>query len=197
LSKLSNKFKTHLVKPVKENKLKRACIESLHHSKKQTITPYIQSESEFDESNKLDTYIKNNQLNELKNSVRVLVAEDVYINQRVIMFFLNNLGFNTITMVENGKQCLDKIKLQDFDIVLLDIRMPIMNGEVALQKIKEYFDSNPYKTIPYIVAVTAYCLKDDKNKYLSQGFKDYIPKPITLTELSRCMNTFFEHLLNN
>jgi CheY-like chemotaxis protein len=74
--------------------------------------------------------------------------------------------------------------------------MPIMNGETVLKELLEYYIINNSQK-PYIVAVTAYCLREDKDKYLNMGFDDYIPKPITISDLKRCLNTFIENTLQN
>lgn len=197
VTSLSKYFKTNLVKPIKENKLKHICIEIL---KKQSHI--INTEDTINEHQSslcqktLDSYISYNNIIGFKDNVRILLAEDIQINQKVITSFLNKMGFHNIQVVENGQQCLDLIHNNNFEIVLLDIRMPIMNGEVALKHINKYYNDNS-KTKPYIVAVTAYCLKEDKEKYLEMGFNDYIPKPVSYNELLDCMNKFIQLLLNN
>jgi signal transduction histidine kinase/DNA-binding response OmpR family regulator len=192
LASNSKYFKTHLIKPIKESKLKKICIELLQ---KRIIN------EEAISSNKknniiLDKYIIQNDLSELKSNVRILLAEDVYINQKVVVSFLNKIGFENIRVVDNGQQCVDIAKNNDFDIILLDIRMPVMNGEVVLQELNKFY-SKYAKHRPYMVAVTAYCLREDRAKYLNMGFNDYIPKPITIDDLSRCLNNFIETVLHN
>jgi CheY-like chemotaxis protein len=195
----SKYFKTHLIKPIKETKLKKILIDLLqkrnvknnNNNNKNTITI-----TEEVVPMTLDKYIIQNNLNELKDNVRILLAEDVYINQKVVISFLNKIGFTNIQVVDNGQQCLDLAIHNQFDIILLDIRMPIMNGEVVLEKLKKYYLEQSIR-LPYIVAVTAYCLREDKEKYLNMGFDDYIPKPITINDLKRCLNKFIETLLND
>lgn len=188
----SKYFKTHLIKPIKESKLKKVCIDLLQKRNYNT-TP---SSTTPPPKLSLDKYIDQNNLTEIKSNVRILLAEDVYINQKVVISFLNKLGYDNIQVVDNGQQCLDMAKNNEFDVILLDIRMPVMNGEVVLQELNKYFSSSN-KTRPHIVAVTAYCLREDKEKYLNMGFDDYIPKPITINELKRCLNGFIESLLAN
>jgi CheY-like chemotaxis protein len=72
-----------------------------------------------------------------------------------------------------------------------------MDGDVVLQHLREYFNVHKDKRMPYTVAVTAYCLREDKDKYLSLGFDDYIPKPVSIAELTKCFNSFIESLLQN
>jgi len=193
LSSNSKYFKTHLIKPIKESKLKKICIELLQ---KRIINEEASSCNNTKNNIVLDKYIIQNDLSELKSNVRILLAEDVYINQKVVVSFLNKMGFDNIQVVDNGKQCVNIAKNNDFDIILLDIRMPVMNGEVVLQELDKFY-SRSSKRRPYIVAVTAYCLREDRTKYLNMGFNDYIPKPITIDDLSRCLNNFIETLLHN
>jgi signal transduction histidine kinase/DNA-binding response OmpR family regulator len=193
LTSTSTLFKNHLVKPIKEAKLKQICIENLRqHKKMSTIETVIQ-----ESSNNVNSYMKENEISSLKDNIRILLAEDVYVNQRVIVSFLNKIGYTNVTVVENGKQCLDLTTNQDFDIILLDIRMPVMDGDVVLKHLREYFNVHKDKRMPYTVAVTAYCLREDKDKYLSLGFDDYIPKPVSIAELTKCFNSFIESLLQN
>ena len=142
----------------------------------------------------LDKYLIQNDLSELKCNVRILLAEDVYINQKVVVSFLNKIGYDNIQVVDNGQQCIDMVVNNPFDVILLDIRMPIKNGEVVLQELNNFYCN---KRRPYIIAVTAYCLREDKERYLNMGFDDYIPKPITIDELSKCLNKFIETILYN
>jgi signal transduction histidine kinase/DNA-binding response OmpR family regulator len=187
-------FKTHLIKPIKESRLKQICIDLLH---KRVVDKSITHKQEY--SNKtipIDNYIDQNNLPELKSNVRVLLAEDVYINQKVVISFLNKLGYDNIQVVDNGQQCLDIAINNQFDVILLDIRMPVMNGEVVLQELNKHY-SNSNKRKPYIVAVTAYCLREDKERYLNMGFDDYIPKPITVNDLKNCLDKFIQSILYN
>jgi signal transduction histidine kinase/DNA-binding response OmpR family regulator len=182
-------FKTHIIKPIKESKLKKICIDLLQKRQIKNI--------EKDQDQKIipiDKYIDENNFLELKSNVRIMLAEDVYINQKVVISFLNKLGYDNVQVVDNGQQCLDVAKNNNFDVILLDIRMPLMNGDVVLQELHKHYNKiNQSK--PYIVAVTAYCLREDKQKYLNMGFDYYIPKPITINELKKCLDNFIEDTL--
>lgn len=199
VSTLSKHFKSHLIKPIKEYKLKQLCIDSLTVHSKKLNENIIENNTLIDNCNynhqSLENYIHDNNLSELKNNVRILIAEDVYINQRVVVSFLNKMGFDNIKLVENGQMCIDEIFNNNYDIVLLDIRMPIKSGESVLIELNQYFDNNKNKRKPYVVAVTAYSMKEDKEKYLNMGFDDYISKPISNKLLEKCMNKFIEKLL--
>lgn len=174
-------FKSQLLKPVKESKLKTLCCEILSYN--HSVVSY-----DINSSLNLNVHL------DIKESIKILLAEDVTINQKVIMNFLNKLGFYDITLVENGKECLDALKEIKYDILLLDIRMPIIDGESVIRIIKE---TSVHVKKPITVAVTSYCLKEDRQKYLDMGFDDYLSKPININDLNTCINKCIEKLLKN
>jgi signal transduction histidine kinase/DNA-binding response OmpR family regulator len=179
-----NHFKTHLIKPIKETQLKKVCIDILQHTSSVSFNTTIQKNQNDIIS---DEYYK--------DQISIIVAEDSYVNQKVLVSFLNKLGYLNIQVVENGKQCLDSVLKNHYDIIFLDIRMPIMNGDIVLKKLLEYYARHPNKDKSYVIAVTAYSLKDDKDKYLNLGFNDYIPKPITIHQLRQSLNNFIKYSL--
>ena len=79
---------------------------------------------------------------DIRKNIKILLAEDIHINQRVIIKFLNKLGYYNITVVDDGKQCIEHACQENFDIILLDIRMPIINGEIAFKEIKKFLKPN-------------------------------------------------------
>ena len=117
------------------------------------------------------------------------------------------MGFKNIDIVDDGLKCLEKLCVKKYDVIFLDIRMPIMDGVSVIKYIIDYYinyaysKSVKYKLLnnnkPYIIAVTAYCLKEDRDKYIDMGFNDYIPKPININDLIKCMNICIENLLKN
>jgi two-component system sensor histidine kinase BarA len=102
------------------------------------------------------------------------------------------MGFTIMDVVENGQQCIDYLKLNKYDVIFLDIRMPILNGVQVFEYI-----SNNLSYSPYVIAVTAYSQKEDREKYLNLGFNDYIPKPISYNVLKDCVDKFIYHCLNS
>lgn len=179
-----NYFKTHLIKPIKETQLKKVCVDILQHTSPVSFNTTIAKNQNDIIS---DEYYK--------DQISIIVAEDSYVNQKVLVSFLNKLGYLNIQVVENGKQCLDSVLKNHYDIIFLDIRMPIMNGDIVLKKLLEYYAQHPNKDKSYVIAVTAYSLKDDKDKYLNLGFNDYIPKPITIHQLKQSLNNFIKYSL--
>jgi CheY-like chemotaxis protein len=110
---------------------------------------------------------------------RVLVTDDNAINRRVIMLLLAPLGCQ-ITEAANGKEALDQLATKPFDIVLLDVRMPIMDGEEAIKRIRS--SDHPWRTIP-VIALTADSMHGDRERCLALGMSEYVPKPVDKSEL--------------
>jgi CheY-like chemotaxis protein len=114
-----------------------------------------------------------------KVSLKILVAEDNLINQKVVLKLLEKIGY-TADLAENGIEVLNYFKRKFYDIVLMDIRMPRMDGiETTRNLINMYGNKRPV-----IIAVTADVFKGAKEKYLDAGLDDYIGKPIDRQEFA-------------
>ena len=116
----------------------------------------------------------------------VLVAEDNEVNQQVIGGMLRKLG-HRYTMVGDGRAAVDAAKLHHFDVILMDIQMPILDGTAATLEIRTYFadaETLNQAACPPIVAMTAHALAGDKEGYLANGMDDYISKPIRSAEVA-------------
>ncbi len=109
----------------------------------------------------------------------ILIAEDNVVNQRVAVGILKRLGFQA-DVVSNGIEVLDALKLRDYDVILMDIQMPEMDGLQATERIVQQY---PEDERPYIVALTAHALQGYREQYMSAGMQDYISKPIVVKEL--------------
>jgi CheY-like chemotaxis protein len=109
-----------------------------------------------------------------KEGVKILLVEDYKHSQIIVTRLLKKNNFDTIVVVENGAEALDQVKKQKFDLILMDMQMPVMNGFEATEKIRQLEN---YKETP-IIALTAFAMKGDREKCLEAGATDYIPKPI-------------------
>lgn len=118
-------------------------------------------------------------------SKRVLLAEDNQSNQKVISMMLKRLGYKA-DAVTNGKEALMALERRHYDIVLMDVRMPEMDGLEATRLIRKRW---PDKT--KIIAITAYALRGDKEKCLEAGMDAYISKPVRLEELAEVLGKVF------
>jgi len=127
-----------------------------------------------------------------KYSGKALVVEDNIINQKLIVNILKGFGLDT-DVADNGQIAVEKRKLnKDYDIIFMDIQMPIMDGIEATKIIKEYEKENNLTHIPTI-ALTANALKGDRERLLQEGLDEYISKPIEMSELLYILHKFLSH----
>lgn len=109
---------------------------------------------------------------------RILIVDDNKLNIKVAKRALESFNFQ-IDECENGQECLNKIVLgQEYDVILMDIMMPIMSGERALRELKK----NPNFNTP-VIALTADAISGSEKKYLEEGFTDYIAKPFSKDQI--------------
>ncbi len=124
-----------------------------------------------------------------KYNAKALVVEDNIINQKLIVNILKSLGL-TIDVADNGQVAVEKCKNnRDYDLVFMDIQMPIMDGIEATKIIKKYEQENGLPHIP-IIALTANALKGDRERLLKEGLDEYISKPIEMAELLYILHKF-------
>ena len=128
--------------------------------------------------NKADEPKKIVDLKKSPDSYKILLVEDYKHSQIIVTRLLKKNNFESIVVVENGLQAVEAVKQQKFDLILMDMQMPIMNGFEATQKIREMPE---YKETP-IIALTAFAMKGDREKCIEAGATDYIPKPIDSQE---------------
>lgn len=109
------------------------------------------------------------------NSLRILVADDIAVNLRVAALLLKGMGHSGV-LVPDGQQVLDALAQQPFDVVLLDVSMPVLDGLGALQGIRE-LERQGHPHVP-VIMVTGHVLPEDRERYLKAGADGFIPKPI-------------------
>jgi CheY-like chemotaxis protein len=120
-----------------------------------------------------------------RSSMRILLAEDIISNQKVTLRMLKKLGYRADAVV-NGREVLEALERQPYDLILMDVKMPIMNGIEAVRKIRERWPENG----PKIIALTAYALDGDREKCFEAGMDDYLSKPVTLDDLKKVLSKF-------
>lgn len=111
---------------------------------------------------------------------RVLLVDDNPVNRQVVRLFTAQMS-PRIVEATNGQEALDRLAEQPFDIVLLDVHMPVMDGQEAIRRIRS--SDQPWKDIP-VIALTADAMSGDRERYLAMGMSDYISKPIDSRELA-------------
>lgn len=110
--------------------------------------------------------------------IKILLAEDYKHSQIIVTRLLKKNGFENIIVVDNGEDALNYAKKEKFNLILMDMQMPIMNGFEATENIRQL---SGYQDTP-IIALTAFAMKGDREKCLEAGATDYIPKPIDSKE---------------
>ena len=118
-------------------------------------------------------------------SLRVLLAEDNPVNQTLAMRILEKLG-HKVQVVNNGREALGRSQAEEFDLILMDVQMPEMDGLEATTAIRAA-EASTGKHVP-IVAMTAHAMKGDREKCLSAGMDGYLSKPIRIDELKQAMS---------
>ena len=121
--------------------------------------------------------------NTYETRLRILLVEDMEVNQMVGVAMLSALG-HEVTVARDGREALNMLKTANYDVVFMDIQMPVMDGLQATQLIR----ADPFLQRMPIVAMTAHALKGDKEKYLSQDMDAYIAKPMAMNELINVLN---------
>lgn len=159
-----------LTKPVTERQLKTAIAEEMGHIQRIQRTTPEPSEEDSD----------------LLGRLRVLIAEDNHLSQKVIRGMLGKLGVNATTVVANGREVVEEVSRNDYDMVLMDCDMPFMDGYAATQAIREWEKVTGRRAIP-ILALTAHILDEHKERSRMAGMNEHLSKPIELTELQEAL----------
>ncbi len=115
--------------------------------------------------------------------LRILLAEDNLVNQKVELLLLKRLGYQA-DLVSNGQEVLEALSRQSYDVILMDVQMPEMDGLTATRHI-----CKNYSQRPWIVALTANAMQEDRETCLEAGMDDYISKPIRQADLIRVFKT--------
>ncbi len=119
--------------------------------------------------------------------LRILLAEDSDMNAEMITHLLDGAG-HRLTRAHNGQEALDLLRREPFDLVLMDIQMPLMDGITATRLLREAEDIPWGHEIP-VIAMTAYTLKGDRQRIINAGATDYVPKPIDIDLLLHKIDT--------
>jgi signal transduction histidine kinase/ActR/RegA family two-component response regulator len=142
-----------------------------------------------EEKNELDikTDIANNIQTKIddQQKLQILHVEDSEFNRILIQEYLKNKNY-IITEVENGKEAVDKVKLSAYDIILMDMQMPVMDGYTATKEIRKWEKQTSHPHIP-IIAVTAYAMKEEQEKSLAAGCDLHLSKPILKENLMKVL----------
>ncbi len=113
----------------------------------------------------------------LNFGITVLLVEDKFINQKVVTLMLQNVGCK-IEVASNGMEALDMFEKSKYDLILMDIQMPIMDGVTAVKELQR-----KHKKLPPIIGLSANAMEGDAEKYIAEGMDDYLAKPVSAEQL--------------
>jgi len=158
----------NLVKPVLPEELERSLIEALLPSSERRVqslaAPIVQAPA--------------------SRALNILVAEDNPTNQHVVFTMLERLGHKT-SVVANGQEALDRLESESFDLVLMDMQMPVMGGLEAVRTLRQR-ERGTGAHVP-VVALTAQAMQGDRERCLSEGMDDYLSKPLDMEALGQVL----------
>lgn len=120
-----------------------------------------------------------------QSTVSILVAEDNPSNQKVLVEMLKRMGYRP-DAVSDGKEVLQALEMRPFDLILMDVKMPEMDGITVTREIRKRWPENG----PKIVAVTAYALEGDREICLEAGMDDYVAKPVKMGDLVKVLKKY-------
>lgn len=121
-----------------------------------------------------------------RKPLRILLAEDNTVNQKVTQRILERLGYR-VDVAANGIEVLEAIKRQGYDVILMDVQMPDMDGVEATHQIRSLL---PIEEQPWIIALTAHALPGDRENYMNSGMDDYVSKPVRPPELVAALDRY-------
>jgi CheY-like chemotaxis protein len=125
----------------------------------------------------------------------ILVVEDNRINRVLTMKMLSHLGYAADAVV-NGRECMQAMTLKYYDLYLMDLQMPVMDGFTAAREIRRWHQINPVNPPPYICALTANVMAKDREECLAAGMDDFVAKPLRLETLRIVVTRVAENLKN-
>jgi PAS domain S-box-containing protein len=163
-------FAAYLTKPVRHPELLDILSAILGNHRQKQSNAHVNARSSPDKS---------------RNNIRILLAEDNIVNQRVAQSMLQKLGYHTDT-VGNGTEAIKALEMMPYDLVLMDVQMPEVDGFEATRRIRDPRSSVLNHEIP-VIAMTAYAMKGDKERCMEAGMNDYISKPVSVKALTETL----------
>jgi CheY-like chemotaxis protein len=118
----------------------------------------------------------------MRERLKILLVEDNILNQRIVTFSLKKYN-HEVTIANNGLEAVERFSETKFDIILMDIMMPVMDGLEASVKIREVEEINNTEKRTPIIALTANTMNNDRDKCISYGMDDFMAKPFDIEKL--------------
>jgi two-component system sensor histidine kinase/response regulator len=162
----------YLVKPIRESELLHTAVRVVGNSRAGSISPDPVGGME------------RSTIKAVSGVLNILVADDSRINQRVASRLLEKRG-HRVALALNGREVLALLETQTFDLILMDVQMPVMSGVEATVEIRRREDNGRHHALIY--ALTANAMKGDRERYISAGMDGYLAKPIQVDELDKVL----------
>lgn len=166
----------HLFKPIKPVHMLQVILSIL--GSEDLITPKLWKKNTFNKHMGTEFPLK------------ILMAEDNLVNQKVAVRMLGKMGYRA-DIVANGEEAIEAIDRQMYDAILMDVQMPEMDGLTATKSIR---NNSKLMKQPYIIALTANALQGDMEHYLNAGMDDYVSKPVNAIDLMDALRRCYQHL---
>ncbi len=163
-------FSAFLTKPVKQSALYNAF-----------VTALVEEEAERPNTTASVSEIDSTLAERIP--LKILLAEDNAVNQKLAIKLLERMGY-TADLVTNGIEVLESLKRESYDLILMDVQMPDMDGLEATRKIRAEFSKEKQ---PYIIGVTANAMQGDREMCIEAGMNDYVSKPIQVKDMRRAI----------
>jgi CHASE2 domain-containing sensor protein/CheY-like chemotaxis protein/nitrogen-specific signal transduction histidine kinase len=124
--------------------------------------------------------------------LRILLAEDNLVNQKLVLYLLQRLGYKQVQVAVNGLEVLEALHQDPYDVVLLDVQMPLMDGLTAARQIRAEWENPTHAfaqshTRPHLIALTANAMEGDRQLCLDAGMDDYLSKPLQIGKLIQAL----------
>jgi CheY-like chemotaxis protein len=173
-------FSAYLIKPVRYAQLFECIVDVLTNDGKENLISRKEPVSDQPSQSKTP-----------QHNIRILVAEDNPTNQKLALHLLKRFGFTADT-VGDGSQALEALSIKPYDLVLMDVQMPGMDGFETTRAIRNPCSTARNHAVP-IIAMTAHAMKGDREKCLEAGMNDYIAKPIEPDILLQTIRRYLPH----
>lgn len=121
--------------------------------------------------------------------MKILLIEDNLLNQKVVIFNLKKFNYD-ITAIADGKEALEEVKKTRYDLILMDIMLPGLNGYEITEEIRKFEKKNKIETPVPIIALTANTYDNDREKCFSAGMNEYLAKPFSSEQLVEVIQKF-------
>lgn len=178
---ISEGFDDYLAKPIEKNELYRVLLAYLSNNlKKKTEVKEISKDEVLNVTTELP------KVKEPKNKKKILIVDDNKINIKIAEKLLTHHDYIETDSALSGKEAIEKVKNNNYDLIFMDIMMPEMDGVETLHRLRDMNFKNP------IITLTADALDGSREKYLSEGFDEYLSKPVSTSDMDAIINVFIK-----